>query len=86
MPIGEKRSFFTYGRMTGGARLEELFVWVAFLIGWGLGGLRFACLILFQGVLFYFWWLGLRRWQAKGGNAQIVQYFDALRDKDPPSK
>jgi hypothetical protein len=82
MPIGEKHSFFTYGKMTLAAlALMEAFVGVAFLIGWGLGGLRFACLILVQGVLFYFWWLGLRRWQAKGGNAQIVQYFDARKNR-----
>jgi len=88
MPVAEKQSFFSYGKMTLTAlALMEAFVGVAFLIAWRFGGLRFSCLILFQGVLFYFWWLGRRRWQAKGGNAQIVQYFDARKGNrgGPPS-
>lgn len=89
MPIGEKRSFFTYGKMTLAALvLMEAFVGVAFLIAWRFGGFLLSSLVLFQGILFYLWWLGLRRWQAKGGNAQIVQYFDARKGNrvGPPSQ
>jgi hypothetical protein len=89
MPIGEKSSFFSYGKMTLTAlALMEAFVGVAFLIAWRFGGLLFSCLILFQGVLFYLWWLELRRWQAKGGSARMVQYFDARKERrgDPSSR
>ena len=84
--VGEKKSFFTYGKMTlAGLALMEVFVAVAFLIAWRFGGLLIACTILFQGLLFYVWWWALRRWQAKGGNAQIVHYFEERKGKrDPP--